>query len=87
MHKVLRLEYPAPIMTKSRNQWSEASPSQWPERTAVEITMGMTSTEKAQRINALSTVIQQQQTIIEQGGNNILTSLGKVYNAMSAWIS
>jgi len=86
VHKVLRNEYTQAINAKSNNKWISINPSEWQPRDNVHITMGMTSQEKAQRINALSTVIQQQQTIIQAGGNNILTALSKVYNSMSDWI-
>ena len=85
-HKVLRLDYAQPLMGKVGNKWQQLDPTQWADRKNVATTMGLTSMEKAHRINGLTSVIQQQQMVIEKGGNNILTSLGKAYNAMSDWI-
>jgi hypothetical protein len=86
VHKVLRLEYRGPVAGKINNKWVQFDTSQWPERKSVYTTMGLTSVEKAAKINALTTLIAQQQNIYAQGGNNVLTDLGKMYNAMSDWV-
>lgn len=86
VHKVLRLDYAQTVNAKAKGQWTQQDTSQWPERENTTVNLGLTSLEKAQRINALGQVIQQQTAVIEMGGMDILTSLGKAYNSMSDWI-
>lgn len=86
VHRVLRTDLGGPVMFKVGDKWTQTDTSQWPERENTNILMGLTSLEKAQRVNALGTLIQQQQLIIEKGGLDILTSLSKAHNSMSDWI-
>lgn len=86
VHKVLRKDYARTVNAKARGKWEQQDTSQWEERLNTVTNLGLTTLEKAQRINALSTIIQQQTAIMEAGGNDVLTSYKKAYNAMSDWI-
>jgi len=48
--------------------------------------MGMTSAEKAQRIQALNAVVMQQETLAMGGGMGSLVDKAKLYNAMTDWL-
>lgn len=85
VHRLLREELGGPTKAKIRGKWQDTDPSQWPERENITTNMGMTTAEKAARIGALNTVIAKQGEILMQGGDNVLTSLAKVYNAMCDW--
>jgi hypothetical protein len=84
-HRLLRTEIAGPVMAKSRGQWAEQDTSQWPEREVLEVTMGMTTGEKAHRINALAEVVMQQTQLAMQGGSGTLVDKSKVYNALADW--
>lgn len=86
VHRILREETKQPISAKLRGQWIQMDPRQWKSRKNVRSTLGLTSSERASRIQALAGVIQQQQFIIQNGGNNILCDFSRYYNAMSDWI-
>ena len=86
VHHVMRTEFDQPIMARISGKWQETVPSQWPEREATDVNMGMTTTERAQRTNSLTQVIQQQQGMIQSGGEGIITDQSRLYAAMSDWI-
>lgn len=86
IHKLMRTDLAGPVMGKVRGKWQQTDSSQWPERENLSITMGMTTAEKAAKVNTLTQVISQQTGIIQQGGDGILTDKAKVYNAMCDWL-
>ena len=83
VHRLLRTELGGPIMMKSRDAWVEQDTSQWQERDVVNVTMGMTTGEKAQKIRALQETIMQQTQIAAQGGMGMLVDKSKLYNALT----
>lgn len=85
VHALLRGELAGPIQAKVHGKWTRSDSGQWPERTVCDVTMGMTTAQKAQRVGALSQVITQQESILQAGGGGILTDNAKIYNAMSDW--
>ena len=86
VHRLLRTEIAGPVMMKQRGKWQQSDSSQWPERDIVDVVMGMTTAEKAQRVNALTVVIQQQTALAMGGGMGSLVDKSKVYNAMADWL-
>ena len=86
VHRVLREEVNQPLSAKLRGQWIQMDPSQWPPRKNIVTTLGMTSLERAARVQALTGVLTQQQTILMNGGDGILCDFSRYYNAMSDWI-
>lgn len=86
VHKLLRTDLAGPVQAKIRGKWRQTDTGQWPERENLDITMGMTSVQKAQRISALNQVISKQAEIVQMGGGGILTDNGKIYNAFCDWI-
>lgn len=85
VHMLLRTDLAGPANAKIRGKWQQTDTGQWPVRENLEITMGMTSAQKAARVGALNQVISKQTEIIMQGGEGILTSRAKLYNAMCDW--
>jgi hypothetical protein len=86
VHKTLRLESVGPRMAKLRGKWVQTVPSQWQERAHINVTAGMTTQERNNRIQGLTTVIQQQLGWIDQGLEGIITDRGRVFNAVTDWI-
>lgn len=86
VHMLLRTDLAGPTQAKIRGKWQQTDTGQWPERENMQITMGMTTAEKAALVGTLTQVIQKQTEIMMQGGNGILVNLGKVYNSMTDWL-
>ena len=86
IHKKLRYEYTGTIGAKLRGKWQQVKPSEWQERKHMEVTAGMTTSERTNKVMGLTTVIAKLEGLIAQGGENIITDKGKLYSAMSDWI-
>lgn len=86
VHMLLRTDLAGPTQAKIRGKWQQTDTGQWPERLNLDVTMGMTTAEKAQQVGTLTQVIQKQTEIIMQGGDGILCDKAKVYNAMTDWL-
>lgn len=86
VHRTLRTELAGPVMAKISGKWSETDTSTWQPRQITDIQMGLTTTEKAERLNALSQILQQQQLLIQQGGAGIITDMQRIHSAMADWI-
>ena len=85
-HRILRTELGGPVMARIGGKWQQTDTSQWQERMATSIQMGMTTTEKAERMMALNQTITQLQQMMGTGGSGIITDLPRLFNAMSDWI-
>lgn len=86
VHRLLRTELGGPMKAKLRGKWVDDDSSRWEPRDQLEIVMGMTTAEKAHRIQALTGVISQQAAINAQGGGGILVDNKRIYNAMADWL-
>ena len=86
IHQKLRQEYPSKIMAKLRGKWVEVDPSQWQERLHVEITAGMTSRERNEKITAVTSMIGKMEAMMMQGGEGIIVDKAKLYNAYDDYI-
>jgi len=86
VHKVLREEWTGDLAAKIRGKWITTRPQDWPERESARVTVGMTSGEKAARVQGLNALIAWQTGLIEKGQEGVLTDKSKVYNAAADWI-
>lgn len=86
VHKIMRVDMQGPLDAKVNGKWVQADPAQWPERKFARVNVGMTSTEKQQKLGALTQLITQQTNFIANGQEGIFTDKGKVYNAICDWI-
>ena len=86
IHYKLRTEMPDAVMANLRGKWVETAPGDWIKREVIEVTCGMTTTERNNKIMGLRQVIEAQMQIMNTGGGGILTDMNKVYGAMSDWI-
>ena len=86
VHRILRTEMAGPVMARIGGKWQQADTSTWQERLVTDIQMGMTTTEKAERIMALTQTITMMQQMIGSGGAGIICDLPRLYNAMGDWI-
>lgn len=86
VHKVLREEWEGELAVKIRGKWQSTKPQEWPERETARVTVGMTSGEKAARVQGLNALIAWMTQAMQQGQEGILTDKGKLYNAAADWI-
>lgn len=84
-HRLLRTVN-QPIMVKRQGQWQEVNPSQWPARDVAEVTMGLTTAQRIQRIQALSQTLGQLQQLVAAGQNGVMTDASRIYNCMADWL-
>jgi hypothetical protein len=86
VHRLLRTEMAGQVSAKIGGKWAQTDTGQWAERDITTVAMGMTTIQKAERMQSLQTVIGQLQGLIESGGDGIITDRTKLYNAMGDWI-
>ena len=84
-HKVIKYEMGPQVSANDGGEWLEDSPGQWQERGDVSVVIGLSPGERARRLNALQTVISQQEKVLGGGGENELTTKGQMYRAMIEW--
>jgi len=85
-HRLLREEMTEPVSAKIKGQWVEVNPGDWAPRLRAKVNVGLSDTEKSQRIMMLNSMIQQQEQWIQSGMEGILTDKAKLYNAARDWI-
>ena len=86
VHRILRTEMAGPVMARIGGKWQQADTSTWQERLVTDIQLGLTTTEKAERMLALNQTITTMQALMETGGVGIICDLPRLYNAMGDWI-
>lgn len=86
IHKKLRYEMRGNVNAKMGGKWQEVNPSTWKERNHIEVVAGLTSSQRNQKITALSTIIQKLEQVIMQGGEGIITNKAKLFGAYSDYI-
>ena len=87
VHKVMREEMSDMITAKVRGNWISVNPASWLPRKRARVIVGMSNTERQQKIMTLNAIMQQQQMWIQAGLDGVLTDVTKVYNAAIDWIN
>lgn len=82
VHRVARLELKGELSAKLHGKWQQTDPSQWPARSRVEISLGLSQQEKDAKQVGLRSVIDTQIAAIEKGMSGIITSMPKLYQAI-----
>jgi hypothetical protein len=85
-HLILRTEMAGPVMARIGGKWQQTDTSQWQSREVTSVNLGLTTTEKAERMMALTQTITQLQQMMATGGGGVITDLPRLYNAMGDWI-
>lgn len=86
VHRIMRTELGGPQMARIGGKWARTDSSQWQPRMTTDVQMGLTTTEKAERMMALTQTIQMLQQMMATGGGGIITDLPRLHNAMGDWI-
>jgi hypothetical protein len=85
IHATLRVGFPEQIMLNRGGQWQPTNPQSWPERSRVNVSVGLSPQERNRKAASLQVVIQQQMTLFQQGGNGIIVDLNGIHRAMLDW--
>lgn len=86
VHRILRTDMAGPTMARIGGKWAQTDTTNWQPRMVTDIQMGLTTTEKAERIMSLTQTITMMQGMMAQGGAGIICDLPRLYNAMGDWI-
>ena len=81
-HRVVREDMPEAMKFKTGKNWKEANPQQWLPRDKVSVHIGLSRSERQQRIQMLEMVIQKQQLAIEKAGPGVLADYTGIYRAL-----
>jgi hypothetical protein len=81
LHALLRQYWQEPMMLPGSAGWRTLTPSQWPERKDMAISMGMSVGERGRRIASLQAVLQQHAQDAQTGMTGILSDLPAIYAA------
>lgn len=82
-HRTLRESFTGPLMLRRADQFVEVNPSEWPERTRVTLTAGMSPAERNRKSANLQAVVQQ---ITQYLGAGIpITTLDGLHTALKDW--
>ena len=85
LHETLRTQFPEQMMLNRSGQWIPVSPSQWPQRTRVNVKVGLSPAERSRKAGALMNTIQLQQTAMQAGGQDIMVNLNGIHRAILDW--
>jgi len=85
LHETLRTQFPDEIMLNRSGQWIPVSPSQWPQRTRVNVKVGLSPAERNRKANSLMTTIQLMQAVMGAGGQDIVVNLNGIHRAILDW--
>lgn len=70
------------LQLRTGGQWMQVDPGQWPERAQVTVKVGMSTAERASRVQSLQMVLMQQKEALGMGLEGIITDRGKVWNTL-----
>ena len=85
LHETLRTQFPDKIMLNRSGQWIPVSPSQWPQRSRVNVKVGLSPAERNRKASSLMTTIQLMQSAMQMGGGNIMVDLNGIHRAILDW--
>jgi hypothetical protein len=85
VHQTLRAQMPGELTAKLNGKWVQTNPSQWPERSNVNVLTGLSRGEKTQRLMALSQVTSLQLQFISNGQEGVIVDKRGVYNSITDW--
>ena len=82
IHTCLRMDYDQPISFRHKGQWQTVDPSQWQERTRVNVNVGMSPGERHRKAQALSQILQTQLMLLQSGAGTVLVDTNSIYRTL-----
>jgi hypothetical protein len=84
-HETLREHFPEPVRIKQQGNWSQAVPSEWPERYRLTVKIGMSPGERTRRQMSLDKLLQSQIQLSQLGMDNVLVNIDGFYALLMDW--
>jgi hypothetical protein len=81
-HWLVRTHLPDQLNFKRKQGWAQTNPEQWRDREDISLSIGLTQTERMQRVTALESVLQKQIQALGEGQDGVLTDLGRVHRTL-----
>ncbi len=85
-HAFLRAYADRPLMVRRQGQYVPVDPREWPERTRLNVTVGMTPGQRGHMQNTLLQLIQLQAQGLQAGLAGQLVSMGTLHGSLVAWL-
>ncbi len=82
VHKFLKLYFPNDMSAKISGNWANTNPSQWLDREQVNISVGLTKSERINQQAALEKIIMKQQELITGGQAGVLADIEGYHRAL-----
>ena len=87
VHRVLREDFNELIEAKINGQWTQVNPADWQNRKRAKIAVGLSNSEKAQKINSLNQILMWQTQVMQSGLDGVLVDIQNIFNAAQDWIT
>jgi len=84
-HATLRENYDQPLPIKQSGRWAAVVPASWPKREGITVKVGMSPGERQRRVAALEKLNVFQQTMAQQGMDEVLVDLERFYRLALDW--
>lgn len=85
VHATMR-DLSEPLMVQFAGQWQQISPGQWPERTRVNVTAGLSPGERNRKAQTLMALVQVQQGLLQSGSGVAVVDFNNIYRALQDWL-
>ncbi len=82
VHKYLKMYFPNELNAKIGGNWANTNPSQWLDREQVNISVGLTKSERINQQVALEKIIAKQEQLILGGQNGVLADIEGYHRAL-----
>jgi hypothetical protein len=82
VHRTLAEQYGQPMSLRLADQWVTADPSQFRQRSRVNIKHGLSPGEKARKAAGMQAVVTAQMTMLQAGMDGVLVDLPSLYNSL-----
>jgi hypothetical protein len=82
VHRTLAEEYGQPLQLRLADEWVEVDPSQFRDRSRVNVKQGLSPGEKARKAAAMREIVAAQMALLQAGLDGVLVDLPSLYNSL-----
>jgi len=86
IHQALRHFYDEDITAKLHGKWQQTNPKNWPIRRSMKVIAGLSSSERREKLAALSQNLGHQQLAMQAGLDGELVSADKIHETLTDWL-
>ncbi len=85
IHRTMRTELTQPLLLQKAGQWQETNPAEWPERTRINVKVGLSPQERARRQSNLTQILQAQLQMLQIAGPGVMVGLDNLHATLIDW--